>query len=78
MVEISDPIVLIGNGESFRARAHAQQPGAGHVDWVSVPTWTTASQSGLRITQWESREEMERAVRSFLDGMDVTTGYLRA
>lgn len=77
VVEIPDPIVLIVNGESFRARADAQQPGAWHVEWVSGPNVGYGFTIKRSDHQWESREEMERAVRSILDGMDPTTGYLR-
>jgi len=72
-----DPIDLIANGESFRARADAQQPGAWHVDWVSGPDVGYGFTIRPSDHQRESREEMERDVRSFLDAMDPTTGYLR-
>jgi len=77
LVEIPDPIVLIVNGESFRARADAQQPGAWHVDWGSGPNVGYGFTIKRSDHQWESREEIERAVRSILDGMDPTTGYPR-
>ena len=72
-----EPIVLIVNGETFRARADAQQPGAWHVDWVSGPNVGYGFTTRRSDHQWESREQLDRGVRSFLDEIDPATGYLR-
>lgn len=76
-MEIPEPIVLTVDGETFKARADAEQPGAWHVDWVSGPNEGYGFITRRSDHQWESRDDLERAVRSFLDAIDPDTGYSR-
>ncbi|MFK5647226.1 hypothetical protein ACI3ET_11950 [Ornithinimicrobium sp. LYQ121] len=76
-MDVPDPVVLIVDGETFSARADVQQPGAWHMDWVSVPNPGYGFTTRRSDQQLESRAELEKGVRSFLAEIDVNgTGYL--
>jgi beta-lactamase class D len=76
-MEIPEPMLLTVNGETFRARADADQPGAWHLHWVSGPTEGYGFTTRRSDHRWGSRAELEQAVRSFLDEIDPETGYMR-
>ncbi len=75
-MDVPEPVVLTVDGEIFRAQADTQQPGAWHVAWVSGPNAGYGFTTRCSDHQWESREKLEGAVRSFLAEIDPTTGYL--
>jgi hypothetical protein len=75
-VDVPEPVVLTVDGEIFRALADTQQPGAWHLTWVSGPNAGYGFTTRRSHQQWESSEEWEKAVRSFLAEIDPTTGYL--
>ncbi|WP_298890158.1 hypothetical protein [uncultured Serinicoccus sp.] len=75
-MNVPEPAVLTVDGETFRAQADAEQPGTWHVAWVSGPGAGYGFTTRRFDQQWESREELEKGIRSFLAEIDPTTGYL--
>lgn len=73
---VPEPVVLTVDGETFRAQADAQQLGTWHVAWVNGPNAGYGFTTRRSDQQWESREELEKGIRSFLAEIDPTTGYL--
>lgn len=63
-VEIPEPVLLTVNGETFRARADADQPGAWRVHWVSGPNEGYDFTTRKSDHRWESRAELEPPTRS--------------
>ncbi|MEU2611247.1 hypothetical protein ABZ570_06610 [Micromonospora sp. NPDC007271] len=68
-----DPIMLTVDGEEFRVRVRADQPGSYDFDWLSGPHDYGFGHFGPRAL---SRSELEEAIRGFLAGIDPATGYL--
>ena len=64
------------DGEVFDVRARAGVPGQYDFDWVSGPNedygFTSASSDGSP----SNREELESAIRDFLEMIDPATGYI--
>ena len=75
-MDVPEPVVLTVDGETFRALADARQPGTWRMAWVSGPNAGYGFTTRRSDLQWESREELEKGVRSFLAEIDPTTGYL--
>ncbi|MEV0392197.1 hypothetical protein [Polymorphospora rubra] len=70
-----DPVMMTVDGEHFRVRARAGEPGAYDFDWLSGPDGYgfgvgTSGGSAMGLT------EMEEAIRDFLAQVDPATGYI--
>ncbi|MEH0935478.1 hypothetical protein [Micromonospora psammae] len=70
-----EPIMLTVDGQQFRVRVRAEDPGTYDFDWLSGPHdyGFGLSRSGDHAM---SLPEMEEAVRDFLAQIDPATGYL--
>ncbi len=70
-----DPVMMTVDGQRFRVRVRAEQPGAYDFDWLNGP-----HEYGFGISRGDrsamSLSEMEDAIRDFLAQIDPTTGYL--
>ncbi|MGK5445070.1 hypothetical protein ACSNN7_25030 [Micromonospora sp. URMC 105] len=68
------PIMMTVDGQQFRIRERAEQPGEYDFDWLSGP-----HDYGFGITSGSAMTlpEMEEAIRNFLAEIDPTTGYLK-
>jgi hypothetical protein len=70
-----DPVVMTVDGQDFRVRRRAGEPGTYDFDWLSGPHdyGFTVSRSG----DWAmTRPEMAEAARDFLAQIDPATGYI--
>jgi hypothetical protein len=72
---MDDPVVMTIDGQDFRIRARAEEPGAYDFDWLSGP-----HDYGFGISRSDvsamSLPEMEEAIRGFLAQIDPATGYI--
>jgi hypothetical protein len=70
-----DPVLLTVDGQDFRVRVRAEEPGTYDFDWLSGP-----HEYGFGLSRSDrsamSVAEMEGAIRDFLAQVDPTTGYL--
>jgi hypothetical protein len=70
-----DPVMMTVDGQDFRIRARAEEPGAYDFDWLSGP-----HDYGFGISRPDdsamSLAEMEDAIRDFLAQIDPATGYI--
>jgi hypothetical protein len=70
-----EPVLLTVDGQDFRVRERADEPGVYDFDWLSGP-----HEYGFGLSGYDGsamgRPEMEQAIREFLAGIDPTTGYL--
>ncbi|MCW3843179.1 hypothetical protein ONA70_24050 [Micromonospora yasonensis] len=71
-----DPVMMTVDGQDFRVRLRAGEPGSYDFDWLSGPHdygFGLSRSDGFAMT----RPEMEEAIRAFLAEIDPTTGYLK-
>ncbi len=71
-----DPVTMTVDGQEFRIRTRADEPGTYDFDWLSGPHdygFTLSGGAGWAM----SVPEMEEAIRDFLAEIDPATGYLR-
>jgi hypothetical protein len=71
-----DPILMTVDGQQFRIRTRAGEPGTHDFDWLNGPReyGFTVSASGGWVM---SRSEMAQTIREVLADIDPATGYLR-
>ncbi|MGN9812016.1 hypothetical protein ACTMSW_21990 [Micromonospora sp. BQ11] len=71
-----DPIVMTIDGQTFRIRQRAEEPGTYDFDWLTGP-----HDYGFGLSRYDgsamTRLDMEEAIRNFLAEIDPATGYLR-
>jgi hypothetical protein len=67
-----DPVMMTVDGQDFRIRVRAGEPGTYDFDWLTGPHEYGFSSSGPEMTL----PEMAQAIRDFLAYIDPTTGYL--
>ena len=70
-----DPVLLTVDGQHFRVRERAEEPGVYDFDWLSGPQEYGFGLSGYDGSPM-SLTEMETAIREFLAQIDPATGYL--
>ena len=70
-----DPVLMTVDGEDFRIRVRAGEPGTYDIDWLSGPHDYGFGLSGSGRSPM-TRPELEQAIRDFLAGIDPATGYL--
>ncbi|MEV0325316.1 hypothetical protein CA850_26960 [Micromonospora echinospora] len=70
-----EPVLLTVDGQDFRVRTRAEEPGVYDFDWLSGPHEYGFTLSGPADPVM-SRIEMEQNIRDFLAGIDPATGYL--
>lgn len=75
-MEIPEAIDMVVDGETFRAVADPDQPGAWHVDWTSGPHAGYGFSTRGSDEVWGPRAELEAATRNFLEQVDPATGYI--
>ena len=72
---LSAPVMLTVDGEAFRVRRRADEPGTYDFDWLSGP-----QEYGFGVSsaadQAMSVPEMAQAIQEFLADIDPATGYL--
>jgi hypothetical protein len=70
-----ESVMMTVDGQDFRIRARAEEPGEYHFDWLSGP-----HEYGFGISRSDdsamSLPEMEDAIRDFLAQIDPATGYI--
>jgi hypothetical protein len=70
-----DPVRMTVDGQEFRIRARAEEPGSYDFDWLTGP-----HEYGFGISRSDGSDmslpEMEDAVREFLAQLDPATGYI--
>ena len=70
-----DPVVMTVDGQDFRIRARAEEPGVYDIDWLSGPHdygFTSAVGDRAPITPQEAVEH----IRGFLVQINPATGYI--
>ncbi|MEH0829247.1 MULTISPECIES: hypothetical protein [unclassified Micromonospora] len=71
-----DPVLMTVDGQDFRIRERAEEPGEYDFDWLSGP-----HDYGFGISRADGGAmtvpEMEEAIRDFLAEIDPATGYLK-
>ena len=71
----ADPVMMTVDGQDFRVRERADEPGSYDFDWLSGPHdyGFGISRAGFAMTL----PEMEEAIRTFLAEIDPVTGFLK-
>jgi hypothetical protein len=70
-----DPVMLTVDGQDFRVRERAEEPGGYDFDWLNGPHdygFGISRSDGAPMT----RPEMADTIRDFLAQIDPATGYL--
>ncbi|MEE6261590.1 hypothetical protein [Plantactinospora sonchi] len=70
-----DPVTITVDGQDFRVRRRADEPGTYDFDWLTGPHRYGFGVSGPAEPPL-SRPAMEEAIRDFLAQIDPATGYL--
>lgn len=70
-----DPVLMTVDGQDFRIRERAEEPGVYDFDWLSGPQDYGFGLSGYDGSAM-NLPEMEAAIREFLAQIDPATGYL--